>query len=79
MALHKYGVSENHIYLEFVPMGSLFVYNDRLYLKTKGETEEGAIEAYEIGTGDFFWGHAQTAEQQRKIRVFPIKLLKNEL
>jgi len=59
-----------------LPLGSLFLSDDykALGLKTEYRTEFGAIEAYIVGSGEFFWGGTSTPEAQAKITVYKVKI-----
>jgi ADP-ribose pyrophosphatase YjhB (NUDIX family) len=39
-----------------LPAGSLFLFENTLCLKTEYRTEQGAIEAHIVGSGEMFWG-----------------------
>lgn len=58
--------------------GSLFQYGDTIGFKSEYSTNQGAIEAYIFGSGEFFWGGVSKAEEQRNLMVKPIKLLDTE-
>lgn len=53
--------------------GTLFLFGeDCLALKTEYISESGRIEAYIVGTGEFFHGGTKTAKEQRAIMVQPL-------
>lgn len=55
--------------LEGAPVG-LLLFNDQLIMKTEYRTKQGAIEAYIVSSGEFFWGDApQTVQSQLRQRV----------
>lgn len=60
--------------LEELEQGSLFVYKGTYALKTEYRTEKGAIEAYIVGSGEFFWGGVTTPEEQSKLIVVPVNI-----
>ena len=60
--------------LEELPNGSLFKFNKTIALKTEYRTKGDAIEAYIIGSGEFFWGGTIHAKDQKVLKVEPIKL-----
>lgn len=62
------------ITLEELDKGSLFVYRGTYALKTEYRTKRGAIEAYIVGSGEFFWGGVTTAEEQAKLEVVPVRI-----
>lgn len=46
-----------------------------LCLKTEYRTEKGAVEAYIVESGEFFWGEApQTVQNQLRQMVTPVKV-----
>lgn len=55
--------------------GTLFVYNGSIALKSEYMTEKGRIEAYIVGSGEFFHGGAITAEEQRSLMVQPLEIV----
>lgn len=60
--------------LEACPVG-LFIADacDTLGMKTEYHTDKGAVEAYIVESGEFFWGdNPQTVERQRAQIVRPI-------
>jgi len=58
--------------------GSLFMTPDMgcLALKSEYRTEKGAIEAYIVGSGEFFWGGTSDPEEQRNLEVLEIEIIK---
>lgn len=54
--------------------GSMFLYNGTYALKTEYVTKEGAIEAYIVGSGEFFWGGTNNPKEQNELKVVPITL-----
>jgi ADP-ribose pyrophosphatase YjhB (NUDIX family) len=58
--------------LEDLPVG-LFLHGDTLCMKTEYRTEQGAIEAYIVSSGEFFWGGA-TPHYQPKLMVTSLKV-----
>lgn len=58
--------------------GSLFMTLDMecLALKSEYRTDKGAIEAFIVGSGEFFWGGTSDPITQRNLPVFEIKLIK---
>jgi hypothetical protein len=70
-------VLKNVTTLEKLPPGSLFMTLDMQCLGMKSEyrTEKGAIEAYIVDSGEFFWGGTGgDPAEQRKIEVIRIKV-----
>lgn len=60
--------------LEELPNGSLFLCDDTLALKSEYRNENGAVEAYIVGSGEFFWGGTNNAKEQAKIRVTEVEV-----
>lgn len=60
--------------LEKLPSGSLFIYNGTICLKSEYISDEGAIEAYIVGSGEMFWGGTTIAEKLNKLKVKKIKI-----
>lgn len=56
--------------LEDCPVG-MFLSGPELCLKTEYRTSQGAIEAYIVSSGEFFWGGTNKADEQRKVIVRP--------
>lgn len=57
--------------LEDAPVGLLKTVGGLLILKTEYRNENGAIDAYIVDSGEYFWGdQPQTPENQRKQIVF---------
>jgi len=57
------------------PIG-LFRFGDELCLKTEYRTERGAVEAYIVSSGEFFWGdRPQTVKSQLAQAVTPVSLV----
>jgi hypothetical protein len=68
----KLQISKDGISLAKCPIG-LFICNEELCLKTEYENNEGRIDAYIVGSGEFFWGaKPQTIKSQRAQIVFPV-------
>ena len=61
--------NKGKIRLGDLPNGSLFTYNGTLALKSEYSTNEGVIEAYIVGSGEFFWGGTATGKDQRNLLV----------
>jgi hypothetical protein len=61
------------ITLEELPAGSLFSFNGTIALKSEYRTENGAIEAFILGSGEMFWGGVTTAAEQTALLVTPIR------
>jgi len=57
--------------LENLPIG-LFQMGNTLALKTEYRTEKGAIEAFIVSSGEFFWGGAKTQLEQTELLVTQI-------
>ena len=56
------------------PIG-LFLCGGELCLKTEYSTNEGAIEAFIVSSGEYFWGPApQTIQSQRAAAVYPVSI-----
>ena len=53
--------------------GSLFLFGDTLCLKTEYTTDAGAVEAYIVGSGEFFWGGENRPKEQRELEVFEVE------
>lgn len=62
----------NEVTLEDLPPGSLFIYQDTIGFKSEYHTNGGAVEAYIVGSGEFFWAGAETSAEQCLLRVKPI-------
>lgn len=61
--------------LNAAPIG-LFLYRGELCLKTEYRTGSGAVEAYIVSSGEFFWGdEPQTVESQLAQIVTPVVLI----
>lgn len=62
--------------LEELPSGSLFLSKDKtcLALKTEYRTEQGAIEAFIVGSGEMFWGGTSLAQEQVKLEVWKVNV-----
>lgn len=60
--------------LKNCPIG-LFLFDNELCLKTEYKTERGAIEAYIVSSGEFFWGGTNLPERQRELSVTPVKTI----
>jgi len=55
--------------------GKLFIHNGTIALKSEYNTENGAMEAFIVGTGEMFWGGTKTPEEQRNLEVFELEIL----
>jgi len=66
--------------LDGLPCGSLFLSKDKtcLGLKTEYRTEQGAILAYIVGSGEFFWGGTSNIQEQLMIEVWEVKIKDKE-
>jgi len=60
--------------LDELDKGSLFIWKGSYCLKTEYKTDNGAIEAYIVGSGEMFWGGTTNATEQAKLLVKPIEL-----
>lgn len=65
--------------LQKLPAGSLFLTVDKktLGVKTEYRTKENAIEAYIVGSGEFFWGGTDNPDIQNTISVYRVKVKNN--
>lgn len=52
----------------------LFYHGSELCVKTEYRTERGAIEAYIVSSGEFFWGGTDQVALQRRILVQPVSV-----
>lgn len=69
---------EDLVSLADCPIG-LFVFNDTLCLKTEYGTNDGAISAYIVSSGEAFWGpDPQTIENQRNCLVRPVEAVPHD-
>lgn len=56
-----------------LPDGTLFIDDDGVIgLKTEYLTTQGAIQAYIVGTGEFYSGGVEAWEEQRHLQVTPL-------
>ena len=70
---HFVGVTAAPIPLSDCPIGLFINGYGNLCLKSEYRTEKGAIEAYIVDSGEFFWGEAtQTVENQLREPVTPV-------
>ena len=69
-------VNPEQMTLEELPAGSLFMHGETIGLKTEYRTDTGAIEAYIVGGGCFFWGGCNSPAEQVKLKVFEIISIK---
>ena len=66
--------------LEELPEGSLFSWSDAhgnqcIAMKSKYRMPNNLIEAYILGSGELFWGDAETVEEQSRIVVQPLAMV----
>ena len=63
--------------LDGLPTGSLFLSKDKtcLALKTEYRTDQGAIEAYIVGSGEFFWGGTSAPMKQLMVEVWEVRVV----
>ena len=71
-------VKRNKIKLINLHGGSLFLFNDSLCLKTEYFTPIGAVEAYIVGSGEFFWGGTKDPKEHGELEVFEVEYV-NEI
>jgi len=66
--------------LDGLPTGSLFLSKDKtcLALKSEYRTDKGAIEAYIVGSGEFFWGGTSDPMKQRQLEVWKVNVKDNK-
>ena len=59
-----------------LPAGSLFLSEDMTTLGMKSEyfTDGGASEAFNVGSGEMFWGGASGGAAQQALVVFEVKV-----
>lgn len=64
-----------------LPCGSLFLSEDKetLGLKSEYRTDQGAIEAYIVGSGEFFWGGTNDWQEQSHLTVYEVKVKNKKL
>lgn len=57
--------------------GSLFMTPDKecLALKSEYRTDKGAIEAYIVGSGEFFWGGTSDPMEQKNLMVYAVNVV----
>jgi len=69
-------IIKNKIRLDDLKSGSLFMTSDMkcLALKSEYRTEQGAIEAHIVGSGEMFWGGTHNSKDQWNIEVFEVIL-----
>lgn len=70
----KLKVKKRLISLEDLPMGSLFMHNDTLALKSEYRTSTGAVEATIVGSGEMFWGGTSSSTDQTQLLVREVKV-----
>ena len=61
-------------HLRDLPAGSLFLFDDTLCLKTEYRTEQGAIEAYIVGSGEMFLGGTSDPKEQSMLLVTEVEV-----
>ncbi len=59
-----------------LPKGSLFLCEGTVCLKSEYGDNNGRIDAYIVGSGEFFWGGTNTPSEQRKVVVTELKIKK---
>lgn len=67
-------IKKNTCTLEDLPNGSLFLYGETLGLKSEYMTDNYAIEAYIVGSGEFFWGGMNKGKDQAKLVVTEVEV-----
>ena len=67
-------IKKNECKLENLPTGSLFLFESSLGLKTEYTDDDGPIDAYIIGSGEFFWGGTNTPKKQRELIVTEVEV-----
>ena len=60
--------------LQDLNAGKLFMYNETIALKSEYRTENGAIEAFIVGSGEMFWGGTSTAKDQCNLEVIELQI-----
>lgn len=66
---------KRRVRLAACPVGLFLSGSDNLCLKTEYGNNEGRIDAFIIGSGEFFWGAApQTIASQRAELVRPVRV-----
>lgn len=70
----KLKVSNKKVTLQELPKGSLFMCGDTLGLKSEYGDNDGWIDAYIVGSGEFFSGGVVSPMCQRNIKVYPVKV-----
>lgn len=60
--------------LENLPKGSLFLHGNTIGFKSEYGDNNGRIDAYILGSGEFFWGGTNKPMVQRKLPVAELKL-----
>jgi hypothetical protein len=63
------------IKLDELEPGKLFIYNETIALKTEYFTENGAIEAFIVGSGEMFWGGTSNAKEQSQLEVRELRII----
>lgn len=58
-----------------LPSGSLFLKDETLCLKTEYRTDNGAIEAFIVGSGEMFWGGTDNAKDQANMEVTEVEVV----
>ena len=56
-----------------LPVGSLFLYNKTIALKSKYRTD-GKSDAYIVGSGEYFWGGTNNREDREKLEISELKI-----
>lgn len=62
-------VDDIEVTLEELEKGSLFKFGNSICMKTEYVTQSGTIEAYIVGSGEFFWGGTSDVKERRKLKV----------
>jgi len=72
----KLKVKKKTVKLCDLETGSLFMTPDKscLALKSEYRTEKGAIEAFIVGSGEFFWGGTSDPKEQVNLEVLEVKV-----
>ena len=60
--------------LRELPKGSLFLHGETIGLKTEYSDNNGRIDAYIVGSGEFFWGGTDNPEDQSAVQVVSLKI-----
>lgn len=67
-------IKKQNCKLNELPVGSLFLFGETLAVKSEYHTEGGAIEATIIGSGEFFWGGANTPQELANLIVTEVDI-----